>query len=435
MGRDDRKRRDSLDQGRREVGREHGREPEPAKALHFGQSGQQGGEAGSRQEIPAIVAYVHPGERDLTIAGPDQGLDLLDDRLRLLAPAPSARRWHDAEGAAMLAAVLDLHEGPRASGNPGDQRPRHFSSFGDLPYPHLRPVPLDERAQQLREPVLLAIAEHEVHAGHARQRGRVGLGQAAGDDDERGGIRPGDAPYGLAVGEVGAARHRAGIDHVDLCRLPVLDRSKARLLDERAQLLGLDLVEPAAERGKADGQSAAHTVTTSLSWPQAAPMSSPLLQRTVARTPCSSRMAWKPRMRWRGGRWKPEPSQSLNGIRLILARIPFSSRTSRRASSAPSLTPSSSTYSKVMRWRKATGKRRQAWSSSSMAKPLFTGMIRSRISLLVAWREMARLTRRFSLASRSMPLTSPTVDTVMRRGARARPRGSVRMRMDFTVAV
>jgi hypothetical protein len=114
--------------------------------------------------------------------------------------------------------------------------------------------------------------------------------------------------------------------------------------------------------------------------------------------------------------------------------MPLSNRTSRRASSGASLMPSSRTYSKVIRWRKATGKRRQASSSSSIAKPLFTGMIRSRISLLVACSEMARLTLRPSLARRSMPTTRPTVETVIRRGEKPKAFGSVRMRRDLTVA-
>ena len=87
-----------------------------------------------------------------------------------------------------------------------------------------------------------------------------------------------------------------------------------------------------------------------------------------------------------------------------------------------------------MRWRNGSGKRRHAASSSSIAKPRLTGMIRSRISLLVAWSEIARLTRRFSFASRSMPVTSPTVETVMRRGENPKACGSVRRRSDFTVA-
>ena len=67
-------------------------------------------------------------------------------------------------------------------------------------------------------------------------------------------------------------------------------------------------------------------------------MSSPLLHRTVARMPCSSSTVWKSRIRASGGRAKLEPSQSLNGIRLILPRMPLSSLTRRRASSTESLT-------------------------------------------------------------------------------------------------
>ena len=81
----------------------------------------------------------------------------------------------------------------------------------------------------------------------------------------------------------------------------------------------------------------------------AAPMSSPLLQRTVVVRPASIRIAWKARMRASGGRRKSAPSQSLNGIRFTLARIPCSSRTRRRASSGLSLTFSSITYSKNTR--------------------------------------------------------------------------------------
>ena len=55
-------------------------------------------------------------------------------------------------------------------------------------------------------------------------------------------------------------------------------------------------------------------------------------------------------------------------------------------------------------------------------------------TLLVACREIARLTRRFSRASLSIPLTRPTVDTVIRRGEKPNAWASVRMRSDFTVA-
>ena len=61
------------------------------------------------------MAEVHAGEDDLRIAGGDETLDLLDHDLDRLAPAPAPGEGHDAEAAAVLAAVLDLHEGPRVA--------------------------------------------------------------------------------------------------------------------------------------------------------------------------------------------------------------------------------------------------------------------------------------------------------------------------------
>src|ERR1700687_3536263 len=425
MRRDNRERRDDVDELRREVGRQHGRKSQPAEAPDLGEARRQCSQARPGREIPAVVADVHPGERDLAVARFDQRFDLLDEHSGLLAPAPAARGGHDAEGAPMLAAVLDLDEGARASADAADGRHGHLADIGDRRDVHRRPLLPDERAEQLRQAVFLRVAEDKVDAGHARERVRVGLGQASGDDDERLRVGARNAPDRLAVGEIGAAGDRARVDDVDLGRFAFLHRPVPSLLDERPHLLGLDLVEPAAERGETDRP---HTSTVSLSWPQAAPMSSPLLHLTVARMLCSSRSSWKPIIRWSGGRRKPEPSQSLKGIRLIFARMPLSRRTSRRASSGASLTPSSRTYSKVMRWRKATGKRRQASSSSSIAKPLFTGMILSRVSMVVGWSEMARLTLRSSFARRSIPRTSPTVETVIRRGEKPKALGSVRSR-------
>src|SRR5258705_11198598 len=282
-------------------------------------------------------------------------MHLLDQRRGLLASAPAARGGNDAEGTAVLATVLDLDEGARSTGDSSHGHRRNLAGLGDGSHPHVGLLPLRERGKQIGKPVLLLVAHHEVDARHAGESIRIRLGETSRGHDQRGGIGPDDAPYGLAVGEVGPARHRAGIDDVDLGRLAGVDGAIARLLDEGPHLLRLDLVQPAAEGGEGDGRPAAHTVTTSLSCPQAAPMSSPLLQRTVVRMPSSRRSDWKARMRWRGGRWKPEPSQSLKGIRLTLARMPLRSRTRRRASSAESFTRPRSTYSNGMRWRKATG--------------------------------------------------------------------------------
>jgi len=54
-------------------------------------------------------------------------------------------------------------------------------------------------------------------------------------------------------------------------------------------------------------------------------------------------------LEWRGRTFERAPGQGLKGIRLTLAGMPFSSRTSSRASAGESLTSFSMTYSKVMR--------------------------------------------------------------------------------------
>src|SRR5262249_58162541 len=126
-------------------------------------------------------------------------------------------------------------------------------------------------------------------------------------------------------------------------------RAKTPRLECRLHLLTVHLVDAAAERR--EGDRAGHAGIGSRSWPQAAPMSSPLLQRTVVVMPASSSTDWKARMRGSGGRWNVAPSQSLNGIRLTLAFTPRSSRANRRASSTSSLTPSRITYSKKTRCR------------------------------------------------------------------------------------
>ena len=95
----------------------------------------------------------------------------------------------------------------------------------------------------------------------------------------------------------------------------------------------------------------------------------------------------------------------------------------RAASMSLSLTPANSTYSKVMRRWWPSGKRRAAASRAAMFQRRLTGMSWSRTSSVVALSEMARLGSGRTLASRSMPVTTPEVDTVMRRGDRPAPQG------------
>src|SRR4030095_8675604 len=84
------------------------------------------------------------------------------------------------------------------------------------------------------------------------------------------------------------------------------------------------------------------------------------------------------------------PAASLRGSRFTLPLIPFSSRTSRRASSGVSFTSFNITYSKVMRSRRLSGKRRQASSSSSIPYFRLIGTSRSRCASVVECSEIAR---------------------------------------------
>src|SRR5947209_7964518 len=212
-----------------------------------------------------------------------------------------------------------------------------------------------------------------------------------------------------------ASGDRARVHHDHIGRLAEGHRAEAARLEHGLELLAVRLVEPAPERSER-ARARAHADTGSLSWPHAAPMSSPLLHRTVVVSPASSRIDWNARIRGSAGRRNGAPSQSLKGIRLTFARTPRRSRTRRRASSGESLTASSRTYSKKTRWRGASGYFLTAAMSVSTFHERLTGMSCDLTSSDPAWSEMARFTLRFSRPSFSIPGTSPTVETVIRRG-------------------
>ena len=76
---------------------------------------QQRGQARARREVGAPVADVHAGQHDLRMPHVHQPAHFLRDHLARKAPTAAAGGGHDAEGAAVLAAVLDLDEGARAA--------------------------------------------------------------------------------------------------------------------------------------------------------------------------------------------------------------------------------------------------------------------------------------------------------------------------------
>ena len=93
--------------------------------------------------------------------------------------------------------------------------------------------------------------------------------------------------------------------------------------------------------------------TCPASWPQAASTSSPRVLRVVVTMPASMRISAKRRMRGAGERPKPDWGKGLNGIRLNLQGTSRVRAMSSRAWASASFTPSSITYSKVMKSRGA----------------------------------------------------------------------------------
>src|SRR5688572_27346754 len=95
------------------------------------------------------------------------------------------------------------------------------------------------------------------------------------------------------------------------------------------------------------------SATSPASWPQAAAMSSPRVLRVVTVSPARCSTSAKRLMRSGGERLKSDRGNGLNGMRLNLLRTLPASDTSSRAWLSASFTPSSITYSKVMKSRGA----------------------------------------------------------------------------------
>jgi hypothetical protein len=147
-------------------------------------------------------------------------------------------------------------------------------------------------------------------------------------------------------------------------------------------------------------------------------MSGPRLRRSVARSPRADTSRKKRSTTAAdGARWA-ESGCGFMGMRFSLAGIPCSSGASRRASAVASFTPAMSVYSKKTgRWR-----RRSSPSSAASGKRRLSGTSRSRTSSVVAWSDTARFTGT-ARSSGSICGTTPTVDTVTRRGAMAKAFG------------
>ena len=90
------------------------RQPQPLHIRHLLQDRlHQPAELRRARQVGAIAGHVDAGQHDLGIAVAGQPLDLLDHRAHRHRARIAAAVGDDAEGAAVVAAILHLHEGAR----------------------------------------------------------------------------------------------------------------------------------------------------------------------------------------------------------------------------------------------------------------------------------------------------------------------------------
>ena len=185
-----------------------GGQPQPRQLRNLVEdTPHQGAEPRPRRQVGAVAGDVDTGQHDLAAAAGDQRADPADDGFRGDAAVVAAGEGDDAEGAAVVAAILDLDEGARPSREAGDRGRRALAGGRDVVDPQAR-----RRGCKARGIELLAVAEHGIDLRHGGEGLRRELRGAAGDDDAGAGSAPAGAANRLARLSFGFRRHRAGVD-------------------------------------------------------------------------------------------------------------------------------------------------------------------------------------------------------------------------------
>src|SRR5439155_1365351 len=165
-----------------------GRKPEARKLGDFAQ--QVAGhlpQLRPARQIAAIAADVDAGQHDLLDAGLDHRPRLGEDIGRRQAAVVPPREGDDAEGAAVIAALLDLQESAGMAREAGDAAGADPLGLHDLvdsqPGRGAQGHPGETPGVQF-----FLVAQDVIHFGHGGEGPRIELGRAAGDDDARQGI-------------------------------------------------------------------------------------------------------------------------------------------------------------------------------------------------------------------------------------------------------
>ncbi len=185
-----------------------GGEPEPRHFRHqLQQLAHQRAQRRCARQVGAVGGEVDAGEHDLGKALRRQPSRLRDHRAEADAARVPAAIRDDAEGAAVVAAVLHLKEGAAAAVEAVDHLRRGLLHGHDVVDAHALGIVEEARGLEL-----LGIAQHRVDLFHRRIGRGLGLRRAAGDDDARARPLAPRAADRLARLAHGFRRHRAGVE-------------------------------------------------------------------------------------------------------------------------------------------------------------------------------------------------------------------------------
>src|SRR5215471_1387320 len=246
------------------------RQPQPFEAAHMLENlPDQRAELGPAGQIGAVARKIDSGQNHLAITIVSDAANLFDHLAHRHRPGVSTPKRDDAEGAAMVAAILHLHVGAGAALDALDQVPRGFLHRHDVVDSDLL-VQADakirgagEHASCFRPDVathFYVVSNHAIDFRHGGETVRTGLRRAPGDDDPHLRALALEPTDGLTRLAFGLAGDRAGIDDHHIANAC---GAKTGCSGIAADNLGFIGVEPAAEGDDVDAHVVAPAASNS----------------------------------------------------------------------------------------------------------------------------------------------------------------------------
>ena len=171
-------------------------------------------ETQASRKIGTVGGHVHAGQHHFGITVADKALDLIHHRAHRNGAGITTTIGNNAEGAAMIAAILHLHESARATFDGIDHMACGFAHFHNVVDTHFLEL-VDAEIRQ--HPVgigfqFFLIAKNEVDFVHGGKIVRFGLCCASGDDDAGFRVFTAGLADRLTRLSPGFCRHGAGVE-------------------------------------------------------------------------------------------------------------------------------------------------------------------------------------------------------------------------------